>query len=196
LTERDLKVQNQSDADVAAVFITDKNAAVATWNPPLQVILNEPGAKMLFDSSKIPGEIIDITFAKTNGDERFKKALAGAWYETMSIINTPGKASKDAIQYMADFSGATFAEFVAQLKTTAMFYTPEQAIDFTSSEELIKTMNYVRQFSFDNGLYGNGADTVDIVGIEFPAGKIIGNPENVKLRFTTQYMDAAANNDL
>lgn len=196
MKERDLAVQNQSDADIAAVFLSDNNGAVVTWNPPLQVVLNAPGAKKLFDSSQVPGEIIDITFAKTNGDERFKKALTGAWFETLAIINSRGKQSKEAIEFMANYSGATVPEFKAQLKTTAMFYTPEEAVDFTASEKLIDTMNYVRQFSFDNGLYGNGAPSADLVGIEFPSGKIIGDKNNVKLRFSTTYMKAAINKSL
>lgn len=196
MKERNLKVQNQSDADIAAVFLSDKNGAVVTWNPPLQVVLNSPGAKKLFDSSQIPGEIIDITFAKTDGDERFKKALTGAWFETLAIINSQGKQSKEAIEFMASNSGATIPEFKAQLKTTAMFYTAKEAVDFTGSDELIETMNYVRQFSFDNGLYGNGAPSADLVGIKFPSGEIVGDKNNVKLRFSNVYMKAAQNNTL
>jgi len=196
MKERDINVQNQSDADIASVFVSDDMGAVVTWNPPLQVVMNTPGAKLLFDSSKIPGEIIDITFAKTNGDERFKKALAGAWYETMAVMTSKGKKSKDAIQHMATVAGGTLPEFMAQLKTTAMFYDPKEAVDFTSSEKLIDTMNYVRQFSFDSGLYGNGASSADLVGIEFPSGKVVGDPKNIKLRFNTYYMSSAARGEL
>ncbi len=192
MKERDLTIQNQSDADIAAVFISDDNGAVVTWNPPLQVVLNTPEANKLFDSSQIPGEIIDITFAKTDGDERFKKAITGAWYDTMAVMSSRGKEAKAAVEFMAKYSGATFAEFAAQLKTTAMFYEPQTAVDFTSSDKLIETMDYVRQFSFDNGLYGNGAPSADLVGIEFPSGKILGDKSNVKLRFSTKYMEAAA----
>lgn len=196
MSEKDLTVQNQSDADIAAVFVSDDNGAVVTWNPPLQVVLNAPGTNKLFDSSQIPGEIIDITFAKTDGDERFKKALTGAWYDTMKVMSSRGKEAKTAVEYMANYSGATFAEFTAQLKTTAMFYDPAEAAKFTAGEKLVETMDYVRQFSFDNGLYGNGAPSVDLVGIEFPSGKVLGDKNNVKLRFTTKYMDAAAKGSL
>lgn len=196
LSERDITVVNQSDADIAAVFLSDENAAVVTWNPPLQQVRNAAGANLLFDSSQLEGEIIDITFVRTNTDERFKKALAGAWYETMSIMGGRGKAANDAVAFMADQSGATVAEFKAQLKTTSMFYKAQDAADFAKSSKLAETMEHVRQFSFDKGLYGAGADSPDFVGIEMGDGKVMGDTGNVKMRFTSKYMEAAAQGSL
>lgn len=196
MSERDLTVVNQSDADIAAVFLSDDNGAVVTWNPPLQQVRNGAGAELLFDSSQIAGEIIDITFVRTDVDERFKKALAGAWYETMAIISSPGKASKEAIAFMAEQSGATVAEFKAQLKTTAMFYQPADAAAFTADAKLADTMDMVRKFSFDKGLFGMSADSPDFVGIEMSDGSVLGSTKNVKLRFTADYMKAAAEGNL
>jgi NitT/TauT family transport system substrate-binding protein len=50
----------------------------------------------------------------------------------------------------------------------------------------------VRKFSFENGLFGKGAKSVDDIGISFPGGKVLGNPQNVKLRFDDSYVNAAA----
>ena len=36
-------------------------------------------------------------------------------------------------------------------------------------------MDLVRKFSFDHGLLGEGAKSVDVVGIEFPGGATLGN---------------------
>ncbi len=196
MTERDLTVVNQSDADIAAVFVSDDNGAVVTWNPPLQQVRNAKGAKLLFDSSKIPGEIIDITFVKSDTDERFKKALVGAWFETMTLLKQPGKSANDVIDFMASNSAATPAEFKAQLRTTAMYYDPQQAAEFANSDKLIQTMEQVRQFSFDKGLFGTGADSPDFVGIEFPGGKVLGSKANIKLRFDAKYMEMAAKSAL
>jgi len=196
MSERDLKIVNQSDADIAAVYLSDNNGAVVTWNPPLQKVRNAKGSKLLFDSSKIPGEIVDIAFVRTDADERFKKALVGAWYETMAMMSAKGKVSRGTIEYIADLAGGTVAEFQAQLKTTAMFYQPAEAVNFTRSSELKKTMDYVRKFSFDKGLFGNNASSPDFVGIEMSNGEVLGNKDNIKLRFTTKYMDMAAKNQL
>ncbi len=49
-------------------------------------------------------------------------------------------------------------------------------------------MERVRRFSFDKGLYGAGAESADLVGIEFADGSVLGDRTNVKLRFPATYM--------
>lgn len=186
LTERDLYLTNTSDADIAAVFAADPNGAAVTWNPPLMQCRNVKGAKLIFDSSKIPGEIIDMMVVRTNTQESFKKALVGAWYETMALISGKTRAAKEAILYMAKFAGGTEAEFRAQLRTTAMFYRAADSLAFVKSEKLKTTMEYVRTFCFEHGLYGD-ADSKDFVGIIFPDGSVIGDKSNIKLRFDAKY---------
>ena len=193
LSERDLTVVNTSDADIASLFISDPNGAVVTWNPPLQQVRNADGAEMVFDSSRIPGEIIDLMVVKTDAPDALKKALTGAWYETMAIMSTPGTEANEALAAMADATGATEAEFKAQLKTTSMFYDPAGAAEFAASDKIRETMDSVRQFSFDKGLFGEGAASPDFVGIEFSDGTVMGNEGNVNLRFTDQYMREHAN---
>lgn len=196
LSERDVRLVNTSDADIAAVFTSDPKGAIVTWNPPLQQARNAKGAKMVFDSSKIPGEIIDLMVVKTKAPDSLKKALTGAWYEMMRIMSGRGKQANDAIANMANASGATVAEFKAQLKTTAMFYNPADAAKFTNSQDVVKTMEHVRSFSFDKGLFGQNASNKDFIGIEFPNGKVLGNKKNIKLRFDSKYMQMAADNKL
>ncbi len=196
MKEKEVKLVNTSDADIASIFISEKDGAAVTWNPPLQQARNAKGAKLIFDSSKIPGEIIDMLLVKTDADEKLKKALTGAWYETMQIMNGKGKERDDAIAYMAKLSGATVPEFEAQLKTTSMFYTPKQAVAFATSIDLYKTMSMVRDFSFKQGLYGEGADSPNFVGIEFSDKSVIGDSKNIKLRFDATYMEMAAEGKL
>ncbi len=195
MQEKDLKLINTSDADIAAVFAADKNGAVVTWNPPLMQARNVKGAKMVFDSSKIPGEIIDMMVVRSDAPDKLKKALVGAWYETMQVMSAKNKAAMDAVAYMANFAGGTVAEFKAQLRTTAMFYDAKSAVDFATGEQLKKTMEYVRGFSFDHGLFGD-AENKDVVGISFPDGTVLGDKANVRLRFDAAYMKMAADGKL
>jgi NitT/TauT family transport system substrate-binding protein len=97
---------------------------------------------------------------------------------------------------MAKSAGGTLDEFKAQLKTTKMFYAPADAAAFAAGEPLKKTMDYVRSFSFDHGLYGDGAPSKDLVGIVFPDGSIMGDKGNVKLRFDKTFMQLAADGKL
>jgi NitT/TauT family transport system substrate-binding protein len=97
---------------------------------------------------------------------------------------------------MAKNSGATSAEFKAQLATTAMFYKAADATAFATGPDLKKTMDHVRTFSFDKGLFGKGAKDKDFVGIAFPDGSVLGNAKNIKLRFDTSFMKMAADGKL
>jgi NitT/TauT family transport system substrate-binding protein len=191
LSERDVKLVNTSDADIAALFISDANGAAVTWNPPLMQTRNAEGAKLVFDSSKIPGEIIDMMVVRSGASDKLKQALVGAWFETLAVMTGKDAAADQAIEYMANASGATVAEFKAQLATTAMFYTPAEAVAFVASDKPMETMQHVRQFSFDKGLYGEMADSPDFVGIVFDDGQVLGDKGNVKLRFTAKWMKAA-----
>ena len=191
LSERDLRVMNASDADIAALFASDPEGAVATWNPPLQQVLAVPGTTLVFDSSEIPGEIIDLLVVRSDAPESLKRALVGAWYETMKRLSGGDEVATAAIRQMAKTAGASEAEFRAQLKTTALFYQPKEAAAFSRGQQIKETMEHVRQFSFEKGLFGAGAQSADFVGIAFPDGSVIGDPEHVKLRFDARFMEKA-----
>ena len=195
IKETDLTIVNTSDADIAAIFASDKKGAVVTWNPPLLQCRNEKDAKMVFDSSMIPGEIIDLLVVRSDSPDSLKKALTGAWYEAMQIMSGKAAGTDRAIASMADFAGGSIDDFKAQLKTTAMFYEPGLAADFAAGKKLKDTMEYVRTFSFAHGLYGD-ADSKDFVGIEFPDGSVMGGKDNVRLRFSAEYMKMAAEGKL
>jgi len=199
LTEKDIKTVNTSDADIVAASQTPQVTALVAWNPQLSTIKAMPGNSEVFDSSKIPGEIIDMMLVNTKvlkDNPKLAKALTGAWYETIRIMEKNDAAGKAAREAMAKASGTDLAGFEGQLKTTRMFYNPAEAVSFTKSPALVKTMDYVRKFSFEHGLLGQGAKTVDAVGIAFPGGKLLGNPKNVKLRYDPTYMQLAAEGKL
>lgn len=196
MSEKDVKTVNTSDADIAAVFASDAKGAAVTWNPPLQQARNAKGAQLVFDSSKIPGEIIDMMVVKTAAPDSLKKALAGAWYEALAAMSGSGKPASEALEFMAKASGATPAEFKAQLATTAMFYKAGDAAAFVNGPDLKKTMEQVRTFSFSKGLFGKGAKNKDFVGMRFPDGSVLGNEKNVKLRFDANYMKMSADGKL
>lgn len=198
LTEKDLTTLNTSDADIAGLFLASKDpkAAVVTWNPLLMQVRNAKGVNLVFDSSKIPGEIMDLMVVRTNAPDTLKKALTGAWYETMEVMSGHSKAGKDAVQAMAKLAGGTEAEFRAQLRTTRMFYQAAEAVAFTKGPEVKKTMDYVRTFCFAHGLFGQGAASKEHVGIAFPDGTVLGDAKNVKLRFDASFMELAAGNAL
>ncbi len=196
LRERDIKVVNTSDADIAAAFATPKVQAVVTWNPQLAVVTATPGSTKVFDSSQTPGELIDLLIVNTatlKDNPALGKALTGAWFEVMSLMKTGDSA---ALTQMAKAAGTTLDDYRAQLKTTALHYTPAEALAFVTSPKLPDTMQRVARFSFDKGLLGEGARSADAIGVAFPDGKVNGNAKNIKLRFDASYLQLAIDGKL
>ncbi len=200
LREADLAgVVNTSDADMIAAYATDDVEAVVTWNPLVSEILEQPNATKLFDSSDIPGEIIDLMVVNTQtlaDNPEFGKALTGAWYEVMALIasDTPeGVAARTA---MGVASGTDLAGYDAQLASTEMFYDPADAVAFTQSADLPKTMVNVANFLFEKGILGEGAPSADFIGVAYPDGSVTGDPDNVKFRFDPSFMAMAADGAL
>lgn len=198
LSEADVTVVNTSDADMVGVYGTDDVTSVVTWNPLLSEIASVPDSNVVFDSSGIPGEIIDLLVVNTNTlneNPGLGKALTGAWYEIMSTMSAGDDEAVAARSFMGDASGTDLAGFDAQLDSTSMFYTAADAVSFTNGSELVETMQYVAEFSFTHGLLGEGAPDAGFIGIEMPAGSF-GDTANTLLRFDPSYMQMAAEGKL
>ena len=198
LTERDIQVVNTADADIVSAFSTRDVTAAVAWNPQLSSILEQPDANLVFDSSEIPGEIMDLLVVNTETLEahpELGKALTGAWYEIMARMEGDDEMAREARQHMADAAGTDREGYEAQLDATRMFYRAEDAVEFVTSSDPRDTMERVAEFSFQHGLLGEQARGPDVVGIETPAG-IYGNENNVKLRFIPDFMEMAADGEL
>ncbi len=151
LAERDVKVVNTSDADIVAAYGAPGTTATVTWKPQLSEILKAKDAQLVFDSSKIPGEIIDLMVVKTDvlaASPALGKALVGAWYETLAVMLGKDAAATAAKTAMAKASGTDLAGFEEQLSTTRLFATAKEALGFCDGPGLISTMDLVRTFSF------------------------------------------------
>ena len=199
MSEQDVSVINTADPDMVGAFQTPDVTAMVTWNPMVAEIKALPGATSVFDSSQIPGEIIDLMVANTQvlaDNPDFGKALAGIWYETASLMvsDTPEGAAARAA--MGAASGTDQAGFEAQMAATKLFDKPADAVTFVTSPDLGVTMDKVRTFLFDKGLLGSGAASADVIGIELPGGVVLGDAANIKLRFSDIYMKMAADGAL
>ena len=198
MTERDVRVVNTSDADLVAAASTPSVTAVTTWNPLLNEILGMPDNNLVFDSSQIPGEIIDLLIVNTDtldAHPELGKALVGAWYETMAHMRPGSEYETEARTRMAEASGTDLEGYELQLASTEMFYLAEEAVRFALSEQLPNTMRKVAEFSFEHGLLGEGAPDAGFIGIETPAG-LVGNADNIQLRFNSEFMQLAADGKL
>jgi NitT/TauT family transport system substrate-binding protein len=193
--EKDLKVVNTSDADMAAAYKTPDVTAVVTWKPIVSTILESPDAHKVFDSSQIPGEIIDlmvVNSAVLKDNPKFAKALVGIWYETLATMKK-GTASKEA---MAKASGTDLKGFDEQLATTKLFSDPKDAVAFTTGKDLKTTTERVSKFLFEKSLLGKDAKSEGAVGVEFPDKSVFGDKGNIKFRYDATFMKEAADGRL
>src|SRR5580658_5708304 len=141
---RRVKYINTSDSDIASAFLTDASKpVVVTWKPMVSQIMKAKDAKTVFNSSQIPGEILDLTVVRTEvldrpdgSGQKFAKALAGAWYEMMSLMSGQGTATDKVLAAIAEGSGDSVASYKEQLSTTKMFYQAESATQFAKSPDL------------------------------------------------------------
>jgi NitT/TauT family transport system substrate-binding protein len=201
---KQVRMINTSDSDIQSAFISDSSvSAVVTWKPMLSQLAQQRGVRSLFNSSQIPGEILDLTVVRTEvldrpdgSGQKFAKALAGAWYEMMSLMSAPGPKTDKILTEVAEGSGDSLASYKEQLSTTKMFYQPQAATQFAESPDLKQKMTLVRQFCFDHGLLGKNIRAVDDVAIRYPDGSVQGKSDRVRLRFDAAYMEMAAQNKL
>jgi NitT/TauT family transport system substrate-binding protein len=198
LHEKDIKTVNTSDADIVAAAKSKDTTAIVTWNPQLLEVKSEPGATLVYDSSKIPGEIEDlmvVNSATLKDNPELAKALVGIWYETIALMKDGSEKGKLAREAMAKLSGTDLGGFETQLKTTFMYYEPKDGAGFMTGPELPKIMDLVRSFCFEHNLLGENVKSKDAIGIETPT-TTLGAKTNVKLRFDPSYMKLAADGKL
>ena len=201
---KQVRYVNTSDSDIAYAFLTDSSKpAVVTWKPLVSQIMRAKDVKMLFNSSQIPGEIMDLLVTRTDvlnrpdgSGQKFAKAVTGAWYEVMSLMSASGPATDKVLTGIAEASQDSLASYKEQLGTTHMFYMPQTAVQAQSSPDLKKTMDLVREFCFSHGLLGQKTKSPDDVAIQFADGSVLGKPDRVRLRFSNSYMQLAAQGKL
>jgi NitT/TauT family transport system substrate-binding protein len=199
-----VKLVNTSDSDIATAFISDTSQdAVVTWKPMVSQIAKAKGVKAIFNSSQIPGEIVDLMVVRTDilkrpdgSGQRFAKALAGAWYETTKLMTGKGPETDKVLQGIAEGSQDSLESYKEMLGTTHLFATPQSAAEFTVAPEFQQKMNLVRQFCFTHGLLGEHTKSVDDVAVSYPGNAVQGKADRIRLRFDASYMQMAAEGKL
>lgn len=199
LAMTDVTTVNTSDADIAGAFSAPEVTAAVAWNPQLLTMRQVDGTKQLFSSADIPGEILDLLVVDTatlEANPDLGKALVGIWYETVALMQQQNEAGAEARAAMAALAGTTPEMFESQLATTFFYADPAAAVAAAKDNALIETMTRVRDFSFAQGLFGQGATSADAIGMSFPGGKTLGDENNITLRFTDEYMQMAVDGAL
>ncbi|MEM8874400.1 MAG: hypothetical protein AAGD32_09080 [Planctomycetota bacterium] len=166
----DFSFKNRDPAIAAAALQSgdDEINAIAVWNPfVLQTLKNTPGTKRLFDSSEIPGEIIDMVVMskaslERDGGDRAVAAIAEAFYGVADLLEGD-KRDDTLVALGARFSDLDAGEMAECLEQTQIFMTPDSAKAFFGDAKLTQTMDFVEQFAKDRGLIEEGDPSVEVV---------------------------------
>ena len=125
ILQRYLTISGLKRSDITIVPITydlqlevctlDQADAVITYNPVKEQLIAQ-GANLLFDSTKMPGEIVDVLVARESVLNEKKEQvvkLINGWYKSLDYIQ---KFPSDANKQMASFENISEEMFQASWK--------------------------------------------------------------------------------
>lgn len=140
------------DPSAAATALQTKSENVQTicvWNPfALQALRTNSQAKVLFDSTIIPEEVIDMVVVgndalKREGGDRFASCICDAYYTVCKKLRDP-KSSEAVLKALGeDFSSLPVAGMKICTEETKFYATPEEGIRLFTSPEFPRTMEMV-----------------------------------------------------
>ena len=172
LSPSDFEFTNQ-DPGAAAVAMAQKqetHQAIMVWNPfVLQTLNDRPDAKVLFDSSKIPGEIVDMVVVGRDvldkpGAESFTKAVIATFYRMNEELAKPDTGTEVLVELGKKFSQLGEEDMRTVVQQTQFSKSPQEALELMNGEAFKQTMQVVEKFCVDQGLienpqYGFGSES-------------------------------------
>lgn len=181
----DYSFKNMDPAAAAqAMQQKQKNiSAIVVWNPfVLQTERSVPGVKRLFDSSKIPGIVVDMVVANTaslekEGGDRFAQAVCESFYTVVNMMENKDTRNDTLVSLGSKFSSLGAEDMAIVCEETKFYKTPLEAKSlFGSLEFRDKTMPKVAEFAKENDI----VDEIPNYGF---------NKMNSQLNFTDQFLN-------
>jgi NitT/TauT family transport system substrate-binding protein len=152
------------DPAAAAVAMQQKQPgfdAIVVWNPfVLQTLKNRPDTHVLFDSTKIPGEIIDMVVASEAslakpGGKAFACAVIDAYYGLNVRLNAPETRNDTLIAIGEKFSDLNLEEMKKATEQTKFYGTAEAGLEVLAGGKLPQIMEKVVGFCVKAGIVPN-----------------------------------------
>lgn len=169
--ERNLELQEKTIADfpfknmdpgaAAQAMQTNQKGidSIMVWNPfVLQTLRTNDSAKVIFDSSTIPEEIIDmVVIAKDAlerpGGEDFAAAVIDTFYEINKMMADPVTGDETLVAIGEKFSSLSLDDMKEVVKQTQFYSTPDAAIELLTKEKFQnETMPMVVDFCVSHGI--------------------------------------------
>ncbi|MFO0913868.1 MAG: hypothetical protein U0795_12990 [Pirellulales bacterium] len=188
--EADFQFTNQ-DPSIAAQNMSQRAAshqAIMVWNPfVLQTLRDRPDVRVLFDSTQIPGEIIDMVVIGADslakpGADNFVKAVMETFYSVNKAIADPQNGNEVLVALGKKFSNLGLEDMKLVVKQTAFYSQPSEAIALMDGDTFKQKMELVTKFCDSHGL------------LKEPSSIGYGNQAGVKLRFDTSWLKGLSTN--
>ncbi len=133
--------------------------SIMVWNPfVLDTLRKRSDAKVMFDSSAIPEEIIDmVVVAKDSlakpGGKRFAYCVAETFYALNKRIEDPKTGDDTLVALGAKFSNLKLEDMKQVVQQTRFYKTPDAALALFGSDKFRKeTMPAVADFCASHGI--------------------------------------------
>lgn len=159
------------------------------WNPfVMQTLRTRTESKVLFDSTSIEEEIIDmVVVAKDSlardGGERFANAILDAYYAVNQRMENPATQDETLVALGANFSKLDAADMKVVVTQTRFYNTPSAGLELlTQPKFLQETMPAVAEFLITHDM----AETKPTFGL---------NKQDAQLNFDTQFLTGMAGSD-
>jgi NitT/TauT family transport system substrate-binding protein len=144
--------QDPSAATTAMSQGQKTHQAIIVWNPLCMMLRKQrQDVHVLFDSSKIKGEIIDMvtmsrdSLAKKGGRE-FACAVVDVYYTFCKTMNDPKTREKALMDLGARFAKSDAEAMKTIVKETSFYGTPEAGLALMEGKELKSVMEKVTGF--------------------------------------------------
>ncbi|MHC4799261.1 MAG: type 2 periplasmic-binding domain-containing protein, partial [Planctomycetota bacterium] len=152
--ETDYKFTNM-DPGAAAMAMQQKRQgydAIVVWNPfVLETLKKRKDARVLFDSTSIPAEIIDMVVMSEEslnkkGGKAFASAVIEAFYEFNKRIEDPKTRNEALVALGEKFSSLKLQAMRKVVQQTKFYKTPKEALKLFEGKELKGIMEKVEKF--------------------------------------------------
>jgi ABC-type nitrate/sulfonate/bicarbonate transport system substrate-binding protein len=169
----------QMDPEQAAQAFQSKEPkiqSIMVWNPyVMKTLVTRPDSKVLFDSTSIPEEIIDMVVIgadslKKPGGKEFAAAIVETFYAMNERMKDPATMDKTLVGIGEKFAQLKLEDMKTVVQQTRFYSDPAEAKQLFGSERFQKeTMGLVSKFCEKYGLttkptsisYGTGDGMID-----------------------------------
>jgi NitT/TauT family transport system substrate-binding protein len=158
LSLKDVKIVPVELSEQEEAFKQGRVDAIVTFEPYRSNILNA-GAKLLFDSTQIPGEVVDVLIGSesllTTHATQLQVLIQG-WFRALDYIE---KNPEDAARRMARRQGVTPEQFLSSLKGLQLVTLEEnQKLLGKTNSVLLKGTQRLSQFLVENKILKQDVD--------------------------------------